>query len=1399
MTRLYMDVNKEMGLLEESRLLNERRNQYRASASVQPETAGMIQNIESLHKSYSWLDPEVKVALASAGYGADHPVTQAIVQGDAKNKTSKPFGWSKIGDVVKGTARLGFTAMESAFEEFTGVIRAGGHAGVKTRNEEGVMGALFGGKFGGDLNDDPFVENFRGNVAKSGASTGRIAMRDVLKGKVEPWDVVTGSEESLGEGFFPGGAAMAEHTRQAERLQIDDQPISTGRVAANKVSSPGTTPYNVVSGTLDAGILWFADPADVALVGLGRAGRARKLFTPEDAGALAAHRNTILPERTEEWFNSKPGRAVVDRMAATNDFDELWKATKKKMPVDLAAQIADETDPNKVRDLLRPHLGTSLREKPTLANPFGMEIKRPLEKVRLFQRMPGSHMDLDDKNQAVEQLDRFMKNARMDDATVAKYNGKLARAGTRNEAFKVVTDVMGEADGLLVKNGVPAKEARKMTKMFADSIEAVRTFNIDAIGSNADFPGVTRINGTDLPAGSPHLTIEYIDNVVPLPNTREIRRKAGALKPVFDVWGVTGTVEGMDGFMSLVWRPFQLIRAAWTLRVVGEEQLRMGASGLTSMFAHPLSHLAYMTGRRGATDIKGNYIEDAEEFSRSLARGSMGFRDDPTGMVRTGRKVPIRREEEGFIEGWMDEIIDLHRDPVAKRVAGGWGDGDRVPGGLTGNHVEDAKRWFWNGPGKKFRKQIVDAGHPEYNDLAEANRYIDTVFERIKVKTGEDNDLLEAVASGKIGGKRAVETVAGFAKPSKFFKTRLSTIADEGIGPAVVKGDLMIHKPKSAGPRLFEAYNEGVQNLFNALGSVPTNKLSRSPAFKQMYWNRIEEVISFMDDATQVKIIDRALEANLSGAQIKRMRQIAGRGSKTDNALDIDNADLIAKSHALDSSKKLLYDLHDKSQFSDINRNFFPFMEAWKEIMTVWAKLAVQRPQNIRKGQKIIGGLRNSGVFHEDPDTGEEMFTYPGSELLTEKTLGVPIPLEARASGLNLFAGSVLPGFGPAVTYPASKIIPDTPRYTGMKEILFPYGESGLIDSVIPSWARKMGKYWADPQRDTDHGNTVFDVAKYLQSTGKYGNSQAEIDRMMRDAGKKAQWLSVIRAMGAATLPSSPSPQFLALDKNGSVLVAQQMANDYYDMVEKAAGEGRPEDDALGEWLEKYGEDAFLTIQSKSRLLTYGPPSIVLGKDAVKWARKNEELVREYPSVYWLFAPKTGEPGEFAGYHEQVTKGERQVPAPEIKVRLANARLGNFFYQKARTAAGPSPTDGQREILREIKSRLKDKYPGFGENFGVMGKVSVDQAITELEGIVATPQIADTNTGKALSTYLQAREIANQKASQAGVASFKSAKSMRGVRDVLRAIGLKLSADNPDFAPIFDQVLDREMKDDNDG
>lgn len=1352
------------------------------------------------------------LALAKGGVGPDSPVMAKVARAAAKNKAKKGLGWHSFGEAVsavgrtagdvveevgdvaatgaKGITRIGTVALSAPLEEVQGLYRAG----YKTIAD--------GGSFGS-------------NLSKAGGSTARLALGDLMDGK----------KVRLGTGLFAGhkeGELGAEQQRLARRLKVNGQWISVGRSIATVVSEPGTKPYQIMSGLVDGAIAIAGDPAALGLGKLAKLQKAKKAFLAQDAGMLTGRRPMLLEEVTDQWLTGPVGSKVINYGAETTDAAEIWRTFGRKVPVSLVRDISKATSPDEVRDLIKSSvLEGKLRNKPTL------EVRRSFDNVRMLQTMPGRAVDPNDADAVVRQMENFMRNAKLPEDTIkARLNSIIERSGEDNRVamFDEVNATMGDTF-VGVKAALDGKTdgaqtvARRLTKMWGNYTDTLAKYYTDDIGNNAPVLGAV-LDGNDLPLPTPHLVSEYIGGAIPLPDARAIRRVTSQYGRLMDKPGLDWGVAALDFLSNDVWKPMVLLRGAWTIRVVGEEQIRMASAGLDSVFRHPISAISYIAGSpnsrlgkmldaipgvdpRAATGIgQRAFDESVEEFQSALSVRGGGWRDRVTVLG----KRPVRRDEPDFAKFWSHELLKLENDPIGRRVLRGLEPGDGVAAPRAG--LDGVKDWFWEGTGSKFRKELGSGPRREaiLTDRQVADDYIDTVFKRWQVKTADDPELMEFMRSGPLRGEGR--------EASPRLMAKLEELNAAGRAPSTVVGDIEWNMRQSQGAKASAGVDKAVDALFNALMSKPTNTLSRSPAFKQFYWKRVEEMIGQADEAGRAAILADAKAANLSRKQIARLEAKQAAGD-----LNPDQIDLMAKGFAVDSTKGLLYDLSQRSQFFDITRLLFPFGEAWKEILQTWSRVGFTEGggKPFRRAQQTIEGARGAGFFYTDPQTGEEMFNYPGSGILNNALIGVPVPFQGRVGGLNLVGSSVLPGLGPIVQIPASKLIPNKPEWDWLQEIVVPFGEpnfkQGVLESQLPGWLQKLRTFNDDPESDRLFANTVTDLMRYLRSTGDYTNSEEDQDRLEADAISKARKLYVIRAGAQFFSPTSPKPVAIAKVPETAAaelrkahpelfdgdrlfnpalatrtVMADLVLNDFREMSD------RDYDTAPFAFMDKYGEGALLFMQPKSRSVVGGLPVSKVGND---WVRTHPDIVKRYPLIYGYFAPQ-GDPGDFdiAAYNRQLESGEREPLSPHEVLRLASSRVGAMLYDQAKLKAGT--TRAGQEWLSTVRTAIAAEYPGFGEKLGLAERAKFPQVLEQLEEAATDEKVLETDAGKGLVLYLAARQkalgqLAAISTKGRPIKGIGSAKAARPIREWLRQVAAAIGEEHPDFAPLFEQSLSREF------
>jgi len=379
---------------------------------------------------------------------------------------------------------------------------------------------------------------------------------------------------------------------------------------------------------------------------------------------------------------------------------------------------------------------------------------------------------------------------------------------------------------------------------------------------------------------------------------------------------------------------------------------------------------------------------------------------------------------------------------------------------------------------------------------------------------------------------------------------------------------------------------------------------------------------------------------------------------------------------------------------------------------------------------------------------------------------------------------SVIPSLGPVGQIAAHQLLPDTPKFDAVVEILFPYGRDPK--SPLPGWAVKLGSALrADPSKlDTIYANTYVDTLRALSTSGDYDLSTEEGKiALMDDAKGKAQKLTFLRALGQFIGPTSPAVEFEITTKNGD-MYASQLVKEFYAL------QNDNYQTAVSEFLRIFGDDAMLYLSSKSKATVGGlEASDVFGD----WTRNNPDLFNLYPKVAGYFAP-TGEDFSFTTWAYQVRTGKRVRLTDAQVIEQAQYRAGAAQYRSYRDQVGAYPTGDQREWLRGVRTALSERYPGFPA-VAVFEVGGFDQRLDQMRRAVEHSSLEGNPVAAAVKTYLgyHGRVIAQYVAQGGSAQGFEQAKGAEALRDYLASIGEALVAQTPEFGRIWDRELSGQV------
>jgi transposase len=594
----------------------------------------------------------------------------------------------------------------------------------------------------------------------------------------------------------------------------------------------------------------------------------------------------------------------------------------------------------------------------------------------------------------------------------------------------------------------------------------------------------------------------------------------------------------------------------------------------------------------------------------------------------------------------------------------------------------------------------------------------------------------------------------------------------------------------------------------------------------------------------------------------------------------------LAKAHALEDVQGLLYDTAKRHHIMDMLRNFFPFGQAWIEVLSTWAKLLVRNPQVVRRGQQLIEGARKGGFFFTDPSTGEEVFNYPLSGALfnmASNTEGLPswagaamsglggaggfalggapggilggaaggglssmlggggmlggdpgdpsFRYQGSVAGLNLFAGSYSPGFGPVVQIAASHLFADDPSFDAIRELVLPFGDQrlqepgDLLDLTLPRWAtRFLGAVGLEtPEQKRIFGNTTIDVYKTLILAQGEPETQQQAEQMLRRAKDIAGKLSLYRSFAYFFAPAAPQMRFDVRDKDGDLWLFQSLASEYRRILY----ETHNGDDvaAYDEFVRTFGLDPTLFATSKSTQIA--PRNVTDEGD--RWARENRSLFEKAPATAYFAHPDdpTDESFNYEAYVRQLAEGAREPLDPDQWWAKRNDTLGRVIYEKTRREMddqyGFKPHPIKTIKLRFMRHWIMDRFPGYKQPIpGAPQKYSLDMKIRELrqewlgqdqgyywEGSIkwegdmtgGEPRLRESETGQALQLWFKAVDSMETRALNKGLTpgGLWTAKMTIPEREILRRYAAHLMERYPEFTFLYRMVLEHQFTEDDFG
>lgn len=705
----------------------------------------------------------------------------------------------------------------------------------------------------------------------------------------------------------------------------------------------------------------------------------------------------------------------------------------------------------------------------------------------------------------------------------------------------------------------------------------------------------------------------------------------------------------------------------------------------------------------------------------------------------------------------------------------------------------------------KLPAQVVDAKTIR-GDIEIGNRVVVRQFN----PTTKAYDEYDAVITD-LGGRGAEVEVQPFAwngmgDTTKLTEQLLSTPDIYAKGPRRVVGE--IRDPKGpAQDTLKKSMDRMVRAFHGYLYNKPAAVLERSPLYKNLYYQWVEKLAVSMDETSINAVIDDIIakagsdgpEKYLPAGLWNKLTDLRDNPNKLYGTLSREEVNAFASGHALDEMERMLYNATERSNATDVLRVISPFAQQQLEFLGRIGRLgfspvaggrlgALPNPQSFRKLQLIVDGGKEAdpdgdgrGFFFKDPTTGQWSFSFPLTGELTKLVTGVNAPLTLPVKGVALGL-DVRPGLGPFATIAASKLMKDTPNLDFARSILLPYGEKqSLTGALTPTWVSKIyDGLTADPS-GRFFANTYVETMQALSASGKYDLANPdEQERMLEDARQKARYLVILRGITQFTGPASgdfdvqvPTDQG-DIHATGLAYALQNLRNDNYDT-------------ATLRFIEIFGDDAFAYLSNKTVSEVGG---LEASEEFSKWERSNPSLFGQYKEVAGYFGP-TGTEFDFEAYTRQLQTGARRRLTAEEVLDASQRAMGLAYYRDMRAKFGDTLNSEERAYLKEYRTAVEAKYPGFAKM--KFDPTETQRKIAELFQAAQREDLNDNEVALGLRYYQQVREKALAEAAARGFTTLKS-DQVADLQGYLNSYAQAIIQKYPDFARVYNRVLQQEFE-----
>ena len=806
--------------------------------------------------------------------------------------------------------------------------------------------------------------------------------------------------------------------------------------------------------------------------------------------------------------------------------------------------------------------------------------------------------------------------------------------------------------------------------------------------------------------------------------------------------------------------------------------------------------------------------------------------------IRYGVQQVVSRSENStmWLRGIAQEVIERAANPTASVTARAMLDGS--PASLA--YV--AREMFEGTLRKPYETYFKALGKkkPGFNwdSIEGATTYVQQIRDDLMQITGGHSDLLKAISENKIViGDEAVKlgrrTAEGNIPSEQFLNAMRTGDGLESTEPVFAtwsKAPEMTTVYPSAG-KFEQQKSEGAFAWFmqHAYGQA-SDKFARVPLWNRRRWNLIADMAPSLSKEEALKLSQNIGSYGIPDYIIENVADGLKRANGTGTLAEIDN---LAGIQATEDVINLLFDARKRTLIGRNHRMLFPFFDAFREVGTQLVKTAIN-PIALHKVDKAQQGLKNltiggpgesqilgpgdvdgdgkdEGFVYKDPVTQRLVWNFPLVGAAARMLTGIPFDMKIDVGAMSM-ATTVIPSIGPYVALSYSAI----PNRTGetwdrLNKLAIPFGmpNTEVQEYFTPLALRRIAQgaaagtpfesvvyLFGDPNNDPVYKTMNNRVFQHEMASGRYPETEAGIREAMQISQDKTATLWWVRGMTQFFAPAAPISQFYA--QTNSKLVPLGVFLEQVRATEQAVKDkGGTYTEQIDAVVGQFGDSVLPYLASISESSVPGAES---SKEFYRFKTDNPKLFEKYPNIAGYLSPTTGEFDQEV-YNMQRRSEELSVRDVEDLGDQVQQLWGNLRYNQAKnqieSAVGINPMSAFALSLAE--QQLRASLPAWDRQLAYREfDNKTTNAVNDVLRLAEDKNFANYPVIAPLKEYLSVRsQIASMISRNSQLTGATSWRNNRGgivEREALKMAGEYIVQQNPDFGPMWDNVLSKEFK-----